>query len=241
MDTIVNTLEEALSDFVAFLPALVAGLIVLLIGWVVAAVLRRVIMALLPRTHFDRFLSRHRIIDRDPQMHTGSRVVASAAFWAIVLIALMQASNIWGLGFVANGLGQVIAFVPNVVAAVLVFGLALLIGNWLRDRMRARETEERRQSTFLPDGIRALILTVGAFLALRQLRIAPEILVIGFALVFGAIALATAIAFGLGGRHTVERMTHDWYERQRAERSSRPAEREAPGGRIDVTPGTPHA
>jgi hypothetical protein len=66
--------------------------------------------------------------------------------------------------------------------------------------------------------VRAAILTVGAFVALRQLLIAPEILVIGFSLVFGAIALATALAFGLGGRRTAERMTDDWYDAQRSRR-----------------------
>lgn len=237
MDTVVKTLGDALASFVAFLPALVAGLIILLIGWIIAAVVRRVIRALLPRTGFDRFLTRHKITDRAPEKHTGSRVVASAAFWAIILIALMQASNIWGLEFVANGLGQVIAFVPNIVAAVLVFGVALLIGNWLRERLLSRAAEAQWGTGILPGAVRAGILTIGAFLALRQLNIAPEILVIGFSLVFGAIAVATAIAFGLGGRHTVERMTHDWYERQRG---SRLPEREPPGERAGM-PARPHA
>lgn len=239
MDTIMNTLRDALSSFVGFLPELVAGLIVLLIGWVVAAVLRRVVLALLPRTHFDRLLARHKIIDRPPESHAGSRIVAGVVYWAILLIALMQASNIWGLRFVANGISQILAYLPNVIGAVLVFGLALLFGNWLRDRMRARGAEQRWQSTFLPDAVRAGILTIGAFLALRQLDIASEILVIAFALVFGGIAIAAAIAFGLGGRHTVERMTQDWYEQRRTERGSRGGER--PAGRIDVSPGPQHA
>jgi hypothetical protein len=221
MDTFVQTLRDALASFVAFLPALVAGLVVLLIGWIVAAVLRRLIVALLPRTGLDRFLARHGIVRSSADTHAGSRIVGSAAFWAILLIAFMQAANLWGLQFVANGLGRAIAFVPNIIAAVLVFGLALFVGNWLRERMIAQPTESRWGARFLPDAIRAGILTLGAFLALRQLQIAPEILVIAFALVFGGIAVATAIAFGLGARHTVEQMTRDWYERQRSERGTR--------------------
>lgn len=237
MDTIMNTLRDALSSFVGFLPELVAGLIVLLIGWVVAAVLRRVVLALLPRTHFDRLLSRHKIVDRPPEAHAGSRIVANVVYWAILLIALMQASNIWGLRFVANGISQIIAYLPNVLGALLVLGFALLFGNWLRERMRARGAEQRFHSTFLPDAVRAGILTIGAFIALRQLDIASEILVIIFALVFGGIAVATAIAVGLGARHTVERMTHDWYERQRTERVGRDGERPAEG----ISPGQQHA
>lgn len=223
METVVEPLREALASLIAFLPALVAGLIILLIGWIVAAVVRRIINVLLPRTGLDRFLARHKVVDRSPDAHAGSRVVASAAYWAILLIAFMQAANVWGLEFVANGLGRVIAFLPNIVSAVLIFGAALFVGNWLRNRMRAREDAEgeRRWAPFLPEAVRAAILTVGAFFALRQLLIAPELLIIAFALVFGAIAVATAIAVGLGARRTVEEMTRDWYERQRTERGLR--------------------
>jgi hypothetical protein len=218
MQTVLEPLRDAWASFVEFLPSLVAGLVVFLIGWLIAALLRRVVDALLRRTGFDRFLARHRMIDRPPEAHTGTHVVASVVFWAVILIALMQAANIWGLDFVANGLGAVIAYLPNIIAAALIFGVALLLGNWVRDRMRSRAIEERWQTTFLPGATRAAILTIGAFLALRQLEIATEILIIAFALVFGAIALATAIAFGLGGRHTVARLTQDWYERQRTRR-----------------------
>jgi hypothetical protein len=220
MDTLVQTLREALGDLVAFLPALVAGLIVLLIGWLFAAVVRRLINALLPRTGFDRFLSRHRVTTRAPETHAGSRIVASAAFWAVMLIALMQAANVWGLEFLANGLARAIAFVPNIVAAALIFGVALFLGNWVRERMRERSEVERERwgTAFLPDATRAGILTVGVLFALRQLQIAPDLLLIGFALVLGALAVATAIAFGLGGRHTVHQMTQDWYARRRERR-----------------------
>jgi hypothetical protein len=223
MEPVVKPLRDALASFLLFLPALVAGLIVLLVGWVIAAVARRVINAVLPRTGFDRFLARHKIVDRSPDARAGSRVVASAAYWAILLIAFMQAANVWGLDFVAIGLGRVIAFVPNIVSAVLIFGAALFVGNWLRGRMRAREAGEGRAwgVAFLPEAVRAAIVTVGAFFALRQLLIAPELLMIAFALVLGAIAVATAIAVGLGARRTVEEATRDWYERQRSDGARR--------------------
>lgn len=223
MQTLVEPLRDALATLIAFLPALVAGLILLLVGWLVAAIVRRLVYALLPRTGFDRFLVRHNVLDRAPDTRAGSRVVASATFWAILLIALMQATHVWGLEFVANGLGRAVAFVPNLVSAVLIFGAALFVGNWVRGRMRSRQQAEDPGwgTPFLPDAIRALILTVGAFFALRQLLIAPELLMIGFALVFGGIALATAIAVGLGARGTVEDVTRDWYERERKQRNLR--------------------
>lgn len=224
-----RTLRDAVATILAFLPALVAGLIVLAIAWIIAVALRRLINALLPRTGLDRFLARHSVIERADDTHAGSRVVASATYWAILLIGFMQAANIWDLEFVARGLRRTLAYIPNLVAAVLVFGVALFLGNWTRERMRTHRTEEEATTTFLPDAVRAAILTVGAFIALRQLMIAPEILLIAFAVVLGGIALATAIAVGLGGRHTVERMTQDWYEQRRSQRRGGPGAPTMPG------------
>ncbi|MBC7172545.1 MAG: hypothetical protein H5U40_08975 [Polyangiaceae bacterium] len=236
-------MRDALGDAVAFLPSLIAGLIVLAIGWVLAMVVGRVIRAVLPRVGFDRFLARHRLTTQPPENIPGSRVVATAGFWVVMLIALMQTANIWQLRPVANGLGRLIAYVPNVLAAVLIFGAAFAFGNWVYDRLRASAAEqdrlrvgptaERFSSGILPGAVRAGILTIGAFISLRQLLIAPEILIIGFTLVFGAIAVATALSFGLGGRRAAERMTEDWYDRQQTRRpvGSSSTDRSVPPGR----------
>jgi uncharacterized membrane protein len=219
METLTQSLRTALGDIIAFLPNLLAGIIVLAIGWVVGAIVRSVVRAVLPRAGFDRFLARQRLTTRAPETRPGSNVVASAAFWAVMLVALMQAANAWKLTSVANGLGQALAYLPNLVAATLIFGAAFVLGNWVYDRLRAAPAAERSTVAILPGAVRAGILTIAAFIALRQLLIAPEILVIGFTLVFGAIAVATALSFGLGGRRAAERITEDWYDLQQARRS----------------------
>ncbi len=234
METLTQSLRTALGDIIAFLPNLVAGIIVLAIGWVVAAIVRSVVRAVLPRTGFDRFLARHRLTTRSPETRPFSNPVASAAFWAVMLVALMQAANAWKLTSVAIGLGQVLAYIPNMVAATLIFGAAFVLGNWVYDRLRAAPATERSTVAILPGAVRAGILTIAAFISLRQLLIAPEILVIGFTLVFGAIAVATALSFGLGGRRAAERMTEDWYDKQQANGS---AARSAP---TEMAPDQPH-
>src|SRR5262249_36518960 len=158
---------------------------VLAIGWIIAALLRRAIVALLPRAGFDRFLARHRVVSQPPEARSGSRAVGTFTYWVVILIALMEAASIWRLGFVSNGVARVLAYVPNVVAAALIFGAAFTIANWVGARLR-EGVEQQSYSAVLPGAVRAAILTIGAFLALRELNIAPEILVIGFTLVFGA-------------------------------------------------------
>jgi hypothetical protein len=235
METLTHSIRNSLGEIIAFLPNLLAGIIVLAIGWIVGAIVRAAVRAALPRSGFDRFLARHRLTARPPESRPGSNVVASAAFWAIMLVALMQAANAWRLPGVANGLGQVLAYVPNIIAATLIFGAAFVLGNWVYDRLRAAPAAERFTVAILPGTVRAGILTIAAFISLRQLLIAPEILVIGFTLVFGAIAVATALSFGLGGRRAAERITEDWYDRQQARRSV--AQPSAPTA---IAPDRPH-
>lgn len=225
-----EALRDALDRVIAFLPSLVAGLIVLAIGWLIAWVLARAVRALLPRAGFDRFLARHRLTAQPPETRPGSRVIGTAVFWVVMLVALLEAANIWGLEAVASGVGQAIAYLPNIIAAVLIFGAAYVLGNWVHDRFRGAPAEQRSSMAILPSAARAAILTIGAFVALRQLMIAPEILTIGFTLVFGAIAVAAALSFGLGGRRAAERMTEDWYERQRVRRAGARTVERAPLG-----------
>jgi hypothetical protein len=225
-----QALRDGVSRIIAFLPDLIAGLVVLAIGWAIAVGVSGAVRRLLPRTGFDRFLARHELMSRAPES-TGSRAVGTGAAWVIFLIALMEATKIWRLDFVAAGLARVIAYVPNIVAAVLIFAAAWIAGIWVGDRLRAKPAEgesaaerPRANMIILPAAVQAGIVTIGAFVALRELLIAPEILVIGFTLVFGAIAVATGLAFGLGGRRAAEKMTVDWYESEQARRR-REAER----------------
>jgi Conserved TM helix len=229
-----ETLRVAVSRSAAFIPDLIAGFIVLAIGWMIAAVLRRLVVGLLPRAGFDRFLAKHGVTNRAPEQRSGSNAVGSAVFWVSMLVALMQAAYIWRLGFVAVGLARLLAYLPNVLAAIAIFGAAFLVGNWVSDRLRETRVEARAYGAFLPGLARAAILTVGGFVALRQLQIAPEILIIGFSLVFGAVAVAGALAFGIGGRRAAERMSDDWYEAQRARRAKLSDEENLGSGEPEV-------
>jgi hypothetical protein len=200
-------LRTALTGIVAFLPDLVAGLVVLAIGAFLGWVAARITRPLCHRAGLDRLLARHRLIDR-ADTASGSGAVATALFWVIFAMAGMQACRAFRLDSVANAIGRVLAYVPHAFAATVIFLAALVFGDWVRDRMRRAATE-----TVAPGAVRAGILAVGVFMGLRELMIAPQIVTIAFTLVMGTIAVATAISFGLGSRDVAGRMAARWYRR----------------------------
>jgi len=225
MKTTIDWITTAFQRVVAFVPNLIAGLIILLFGWIVAAVLARVTRAVARRLGFDRLVARLGSAPTEPG--ASSRWLGSAVYIVIMLATVMQATRAWRLDFVANGLAAIIAYLPHAIAAAVVFGAALLIGNWVRDRLfRPRAAAEPVTGAagaggieslaprILPGLVRAAIIAVGAFMALRELQIGAEIVNAAFILSLGALAVATALAFGLGAREVAGRVAQSWWERR---------------------------
>lgn len=222
MDTTIHWLRTAFDNIVGFLPNLVAGLVILLLGYIIAKVLERVARSIAGRAGFDRLVARLGLGEARASQGEGrsaSHWLGRAVYYFVMIAAVMQAARAWTLEFIATGIARFIAYLPHVLAAAVVFGVALFVGNWVRDRlgrprMRADGTVESGGLRLIPSAVRAVILAVGAFMALRELQIAPEIVNAAFIMTLGAIAVAGALAFGLGARDVAGRIAQSWYDKR---------------------------
>src|SRR5687767_158900 len=134
MNLVPHWLTRGFDGVIGFLPNLIGGLVILFIGWAVAALLRRVTRPLLHRVGFDRLMQRLGL--GDPyDAEAGSSMAASVVFAVAIVATLMQATRIWRLEFVAAGLAELLGYLPHVLGAVVIFGAALFFGNWVRDRI----------------------------------------------------------------------------------------------------------
>ena len=222
MQMVPHWITRGFDGVVGFLPNLIGGLITLVIGYIVASVLRRIARPLLHRAGFDRLM--YRLGMADPyDAEAGSRTAASAVFVVAIVATLMQVARSWNLTFVAAGLAAALAYLPHVLGAVVIFGAALYFGNWVRDRILQGRTTmppaisgsaDRGEHRIVASAVRGGILALGAFMALNELQIGSEIVTIGFSLVLGAIALAAALAFGLGSRDVAASVTRQWYDQR---------------------------
>lgn len=246
MNTTIHWLTTAFDGLVAFLPNLVAGLVILLIGCLIASILARASRALAHRLGFDRLMAKLGITTTGAaEPKSASHWLGSIVYLIVMVVTVMQASRAWMLDFVANGLAAVIGYLPHILGAAFVFGVALFLGNWARDRFYRRAVEsdaaevETTKSTtprVLPGVVRGAILAVGAFLALRELQIAPAIVNAAFMFTMGALAVAGALAFGLGGREVAGRIAQSWWDRRNATVSPvPPVPDQAPTGRVEVS------
>jgi Conserved TM helix len=221
---IVQSLQRGLNSLIGFIPNLIGCLIILLVGYVIARLAKAVVAKLLEKVGLDRALSHSQAgayVERVSPGARPSRLVALVVFWFIFIYAIAAAVGALKIPALTNFMGNVQNYLPNVVAAllILVIGVALagVAGGFVR-RLVGDTPAGRIAHTVAP----TLILAIAAFMALNQLRIAPAIVNTTYIALIGMLAVAGALAFGLGGREIAADMLRDTYDSSHDGRSRSP-------------------
>jgi hypothetical protein len=139
-----------------------------------------------------------------------SRLLGTIVFWAILLSAISLAASVLHIKALTAFVGAVWAYLPNVIAALAIFIVAGLIATAVSSLAR-RVMGDTGIGRVVSTGVPILVMTIATFMILNQLKIAPAIVTITYAAILGAIALGSALAFGLGGRDVAARMLEGAY------------------------------
>lgn len=220
-DAVGQAWANFLAGLVLYLPRVMATLSIVLVGWLIAAVLRVVTRWTLRWLRFDSFNERIGVaaILRAADLPAASAVVSSVVFWLVWLGFLLSGIDVLGLtalqGLVA-GFGQ---FVPRLLVALAILVAGFVIANvaW-RASLLAAVNARVPSPRLLANAVRFLILILTVAMALDQVAIARAIVLTAFAIAFGAVMLGMAIAFGIGGGGVARRfLEHQFPERPRAD------------------------
>lgn len=227
-------LSQAAARIVAFLPHLLAALLILAVGLLIASLLDRGARRLLEKADLPRRRFMRRVVKDDAALGRVPRVTGRIVYWFVALITIGLAIEALQLQWLSAGFARVLAYLPSVLAAGVILVGAYLLANFVQSRITRREErtgEEHPESRLLSGFVRAFIYVVAGFMALQELGIATTIVTSAFIIGLSAIAIAGAVAFGWGNRELAGRITRDWYERRRGVSShSRPELIQEPGG-----------
>ena len=218
-----ESLQRGLDDLLGFLPRLVGFLLILLIGYLVAKALQKVVSLALEKVGTDRALASGAAgsyVERVTPDASPSQLIGRVVFWFVLLGALSIAITSLGITALNDFLAEVFGYLPNVVAAILIFVIAGALAGWLGktvSRLLGDSPTGKLAATALP----VLVMAIAVFMILNQLQIATDIVTITYAALMGAVALGMALAFGLGGREVASRMLEDAYRRGQEERRRR--------------------
>lgn len=209
IDIFVASLASFWTEFARFVPQLIAAIILLLLGWILAKVARAGVMRLLKMLHFDKATEKSGLesfLQHAELEVSVASILGNLVYWLIILVMIVTVANSLGLHVVADLFNKVVLYIPNVIVAilVLVFGTILarfinrLVFAWLNNVGFAGALTV---STFSEYAMLVFVF----FIAMEQLQIANELLTAAFIIAFGAVGLAFAIAFGLGSKDVAAR------------------------------------
>lgn len=207
---ITDMLVAALGSAIAFLPNLAAGLIILVVGLFVSTILGRVTRRALTAMGLERRRSVHQLVGQEVALeglpHTGGRIV----YWVLALVTVGVALDALHLAWLSAGVARILGYLPSLLAAGVVVTVGYLVGTFAYKQVLGRGGT----SPFLARLARGAIFVFAGFMALQQLGIATAIVTTAFTVVLSAMAVAGALAFGLGNRELAGRITREWYERR---------------------------
>ncbi|MDG1097404.1 MAG: hypothetical protein P8N23_07345 [Methylophilaceae bacterium] len=203
-DVFLASLNQFWVQVVNFVPKLLAVVVILFFGWIIAKLVRTAVKRILELVKFDNFAEKSGL---EAFMNSGdvnvtlSGIISQVLYWLVIIMFIITGANMLGLTEVAQLLHDLAAYLPRIILAILVmiFGTLLarfinrLVFAWLHSIKFERALVV---STSVEYGIQILAL----FIALEQLGIGVQLINSLFVIVFGAIFLALALAFGLGGR-----------------------------------------
>ena len=215
-----DSLQQGLDAFFAFIPRLIGFLIVLFIGYIVARIVKTVLVKLLEKVGLDRAMhsgSVGQYVNKAAPDFSPSRVIGAIAFWFIFLGALSIAVSQLGIPALTTFVAAIGAYLPNIVAAILIFVVAGVIAAAVGGLV-ARTMGDTPTGKVVGSVVPVLVMAIATFMILNQLKIAPEIVTITYAALIGGVFLAMALAFGLGGRGVAARMLEDAYDKGQEQR-----------------------
>ena len=204
LDVFVASISSFWTQLASFVPQLLAAMVLLFVGWLIANLVRTGVMKLLDILHFDSLAEKTGIEAFLKQGHLDvslSRILAKLAYWVIILIVIVTVANSLGLHMVAELFNKVVLYIPNIIVAILVLVFGILVARFINRMAFAYLNNIGVQGALTISTLAeyAVIIFV-IFVALEQLAIGTTLLTAAFQIGFGAIGLAFALAFGLGGR-----------------------------------------
>ena len=210
--------SNMLNSILAALPALFAASLILIIAYIVGRIVRGLTANLLTGVGFNAVLTNLGLRAQAAQgERTPSEVVGNLVLVAIMLFATIEAVRELGFDVLANLIARLTVFAGEIILGLVIFGIGLFLANLAS---RTILTGSAAQSWLLALAARVSIIVLAAAMALRQMGLASDIINLAFGLLLGSVAVAVAIAFGLGAREIAGRELSDWIQSLRSRSNS---------------------
>ena len=197
-----DNLEKVLDEIVTFLPKIIAFLVILLIGYILARIIKAAITKVLQGAGIDKALHSGQsgsYVEKIAPGASPAKLIGSVVYYLILLAALAIAIPALGISSLNNFIEAIVAYLPNVIVAILIFVLAGAIATAVGGLV-AKTMGDTPTGKVVGSVVPVLVMGIATFMILDQLKIAEDIVRITYQALMFSLARGLALAFGLGGR-----------------------------------------
>src|SRR4051812_14446603 len=242
-----QSFQRVLDTVVRIVPKLVVFVIILIIGWIVAKIIERAVAMILDRLHFNRVAERGMVGNALRRSdYDASRLIARLFFYAVLLITLQMAFNVFGPNPISDLLRAIVAWLPRLAIAVIIVVIASAVAHAVKEILAAA-LGSVSYGRFLADAVGVFIVVLGVIAALNQIGIATT--VTEPVLIAALATVGAIVAIGVGGG-LVKPMQQRWeriltagerdVETVRSSAYQRGREDAMRGGGVPTEEGRPH-
>lgn len=212
-DVFALSLRGVWEGVVNFVPGLIIALIIFAIGWVLAALIEKLVESLFRAMKVDSALKSaglEDVVKRAGHNLNSGMFVGTLVKWFVIVVFLTASFDVLGLNDVNEFLRQVLNYLPHVIVAVLILMVAIVVANAMQKIVVASARAGHIRSSELLGRVTKWSIWIFALLtALITLGIAPGLIQMILTAVFAGAALALGLAFGLGGKDAAQK----WIEK----------------------------
>jgi len=202
-----------LSQISQFLVNVLLVVIILVIGWIIAKIIKTLVTKLLRAIKLDQLSDR---IDLDTILAKGgisyslSELIGVMCYWLALLITFVVAVNAIGLTVAADLLNRIVLYVPNIIAAVFILILGMFVATLLSNIVKtAANNAGVSQAKLLGKIVEVVVIIFAVAITLEQLGIAAKIIELTISIILASLGLSVALAFGLGCKDIAARFISD--------------------------------
>jgi hypothetical protein len=201
---VTQPLRDVFEKLVAFLPNLLTGIIVFILGLLLAWLVKILVVRIIRLLKLDSAFARSGVADALKKMavkDTPAKLIGRMFFWLVAIIFFVLSLSVMKVPVIDQLLEKFLLYLPNIFVALIILAMGYFLGNFLgRAALIASVNAGVKLASLLSRGVKTVITLFAFAMALEQLGIGRSTVIAAFTVVFGGVVLALALAFGLGGK-----------------------------------------
>lgn len=218
-EALISSWAEVWGAFLSVLPTILGAILVFSIGLIISYWVKRLVKEFTKIIKLDKLTESAGIesyLKKAEIKYSLSDLVATLMEWLVIFIFFLAVVDILGLSSVSEVLVSVLSYIPNIIAAVLIFAAGYIIGGVVDGLVRgALASVDHGVAKPLGKTARWVVILIAFFAAIDQLKVAQGLVSIFFQGLTYTIVLVVGLSVGLGGKDLVSRILNDWYEKIR--------------------------